>query len=112
MGRRKVSTTWSRRRPNRQTRSPFDSSSVTAEFKHARGCRPAVFTFSAKFVSGQAFFLSNSCTLDRGSSLVVFPRPRVVEAVGKAVSKRVPVQLSLSAAWFLFFCFFYHVFEP
>merc|ERR1719247_2346013 len=50
--RRKVSTTWSRRRPNSPSRSRLDSSSVPAEFKHAGGCPPHVF---ARLVGGRPF---------------------------------------------------------
>merc|ERR1711904_565765 len=43
--RRKVSTWGSRRRPNSESRSRLDSSTVAAELKHARGCHPAGIAF-------------------------------------------------------------------
>merc|ERR1719399_1639273 len=66
--RRKVSTTWSRRRPNRQSRSRLDSSSFSAEFKHVRGRRPAILAFSRGSWVDDLPCNSNPCALERGSA--------------------------------------------
>merc|ERR550537_296620 len=63
-----VSTTWSRRRPNRQSRSRLDSSSVSAEFKHVRGRRPAIPAFSRGSWVDDLSCNSNPCALERGSA--------------------------------------------
>merc|ERR1712124_116601 len=66
--RRKVSTTWSRRRPNRNSRSRLDSSSISAECKHVRGRRPAILAFSRGSWVDDLPCNSNPCALERGSA--------------------------------------------
>merc|ERR1719399_2626298 len=74
--RRKVSTTWSRRRPNRQSRSRLDSSSFSAEFKHVRGRRPAILAFSRGSWVDDLPCNSNPCALERGRKCLLLLHDR------------------------------------
>merc|ERR1712078_241142 len=70
--RRKVSTTWSRRRLNMRfdtvvTGSLRDSSSAAAELKHARGRHPANLASSRSWWGGRPYLSCDStCAIDRG----------------------------------------------
>merc|ERR1712118_329406 len=55
-------------RPNRQSRTELDSSSVSAEFKHARGRLPAILTFSRSSRVGDPFLEYNFLCVRRGYS--------------------------------------------
>merc|ERR1711959_602400 len=90
------STTWSRRRPNGR-RSLHDSSSVSAELSMPE----AAALQASRFRGGDGwstFFVDNFLCVRTWRVLLFQLLHRTIEAVGNAVSKRVPGQLAWSVA--------------